>query len=61
MPKLEWVIVLASYVLIWQEMHLASVVEILQSIKQVDMSPMLKRIYESPGGSELLDVLMKYL
>lgn len=44
-----------------QELHLATVVEILQSIKQSDMSPMLGRIYESEGGPENLDVLMKYL
>lgn len=44
-----------------QEVHLATVVEILQSIKQSDMSPMLNRIYGSEGGIELLDVLMKYL
>lgn len=44
-----------------QEMHLATVVEILQSIKQSDMSPMLSRIYGSEGGPETLDVLMKYL
>lgn len=25
------------------------------------MSPMLERIHQSPGGSELLDVLIKYL
>lgn len=44
-----------------QEVHLATVVEILQSIKQSDMSPLLNRIYGSEGGIELLDVLMKYL
>lgn len=44
-----------------QEVHLATVVEILQSTKQSDMSPMLNRIYKSPGGVETLDVLMKYL
>ena len=44
-----------------QEVHLATVVEILQSINQSDMSPMLNRIYGSEGGIELLDVLMKYL
>ena len=42
-------------------MHLSTVVETLQSIKQSDMSPMLNRIYESDGGPETLDVLMKYL
>jgi len=36
-------------------------VEILQSIRQADMSPLLVRIYGSEGGVELLDVLMKYL
>jgi actin related protein 2/3 complex, subunit 5 len=25
------------------------------------MTPLLSRIYTSPGGSELLDVLMKYM
>ena len=40
---------------------MATVVETLQSIKQSEMSPMLSRIYGSEGGSQLLDVLMKYL
>lgn len=40
---------------------MTTVVEILQSIKQADMSPMLNRIYGSPGGVEALDALMKYL
>ncbi|KAF1816347.1 Arp2/3 complex 16 kDa subunit ARPC5 [Eremomyces bilateralis CBS 781.70] len=44
-----------------KELHLATVIEILQSIRQSDMTPLLQRIYQSPGGSELLDVLMKYL
>jgi len=44
-----------------KEVHLATVVEILQSIKQSEMSPMLSRIYGSEGGTEALDVLMKYL
>ncbi|KAL8945848.1 MAG: hypothetical protein Q9222_007669 [Ikaeria aurantiellina] len=44
-----------------KEVHLATVVEILQSIKQSDMSPILSRIYGSEGGVEILDVLMKYL
>ncbi|KAI9843765.1 MAG: hypothetical protein M1837_006126 [Sclerophora amabilis] len=44
-----------------QEVHLATVMEVLQSIKQSEMSPMLTRIYQSEGGTELLDVLMKYL
>ncbi|KAI1330681.1 actin-related protein 2/3 complex subunit 5 [Xylariaceae sp. FL0255] len=44
-----------------KDAHLQTVIEVLQSIKTSDMSPMLERIYGSPGGSELIDVLMKYL
>ena len=44
-----------------QEMHTSAVVEILQSIRQAEMSPLLSKIYQSEGGVELLDVLMKYL
>lgn len=44
-----------------QEIHLATVIEILQSIRQSDMSPMLSRIYKAPSGTEALDVLMKYM
>ncbi|KAF2455872.1 actin-related protein 2/3 complex subunit 5 [Lineolata rhizophorae] len=44
-----------------KEIHLHTVIEILQSIRQSEMSPLLSRIYQSEGGSELLDVLMKYL
>ena len=44
-----------------KDVHLATVTEILQSIRQSDMSPILQRIFQSEGGSELLDVLMKYL
>ncbi|KAF1832883.1 Arp2/3 complex 16 kDa subunit ARPC5 [Decorospora gaudefroyi] len=44
-----------------KETHLATVTEILQSIRQSDMSPMLSRIYKAPGGTEALDVLMKYI
>ncbi|KAK4154458.1 hypothetical protein C8A00DRAFT_32739 [Chaetomidium leptoderma] len=40
---------------------LQTVIEVLQSIKASDMTPMLQRVYASPGGSECLDVLMKYL
>lgn len=38
-----------------------TVLEVLQSIKASEMTPMLQRIYATEGGSELLDVLMKYL
>ena len=44
-----------------QEIHLQTVTEILQSIRQSEMSPMLQRIYSSPQGTELCDTLMKYL
>ncbi|KAF1919222.1 actin-related protein 2/3 complex subunit 5 [Ampelomyces quisqualis] len=44
-----------------KEVHLAAVIEILQSIRQSDMSPILSRIYAAPGGTEALDVLMKYI
>jgi actin related protein 2/3 complex subunit 5 len=44
-----------------REAALQTVIEVLQSIKASDMTPMLQRIYASPGGSECLDVLMKYL
>ena len=44
-----------------QDAHLQTIVEVLQSIKASDMTPLLNRIYGSDGGSELLDVLMKYL
>lgn len=37
------------------------ITEVLQSIKASDMTPLLKRIYESDGGNECLDVLMKYM
>jgi actin related protein 2/3 complex subunit 5 len=44
-----------------KDIHLAIVIEILQSIRQSEMSPILSRIYNSPGGTEALDVLMKYI
>ena len=44
-----------------QEAHLQTIIEVLQSIKASEMSPLLKGIYGSEGGSECLDVLMKYM
>ncbi|KAF1825997.1 Arp2/3 complex 16 kDa subunit ARPC5 [Dissoconium aciculare CBS 342.82] len=41
--------------------HLQLVIEILQSIRQAEMTPILQRIYQSEGGSEVCDTLMKYL
>lgn len=42
-----------------QDAHLQTVLEILSSIKAVEMSPILSRLYSGPTGTELLDVLMK--
>jgi actin related protein 2/3 complex subunit 5 len=44
-----------------KEAHLQTITEVLQSIKASEMSPLLKNIYASDGGSEALDVLMKYI
>ncbi|KAK3988187.1 actin-related protein 2/3 complex subunit 5 [Cladorrhinum sp. PSN332] len=44
-----------------KESHLQTVIEVLQSIKASEMTPMLQRVYASEGGVELLDVLIKYL
>ncbi|KAL5612932.1 hypothetical protein BROUX41_003991 [Berkeleyomyces rouxiae] len=44
-----------------KDAHLQTILEVLQSIKASDMTPILTQIYTSPGGSELVDVLMKYL
>ncbi|KJZ75083.1 hypothetical protein HIM_05569 [Hirsutella minnesotensis 3608] len=44
-----------------KDAHMQTIIEVLQSIKASDMSPLLNSIYESPGGSECLDVLMKYI
>ncbi|KAI0484466.1 actin-related protein 2/3 complex subunit 5 [Xylariaceae sp. FL0804] len=44
-----------------KDAHMQTVTEVLQSIKASEMTPMLQRIHNSPGGSELLDVLVKYL
>ncbi|EME41903.1 hypothetical protein DOTSEDRAFT_74079 [Dothistroma septosporum NZE10] len=44
-----------------KQLHLQTVIEILQSIRQAEMTPILQRIYQSEGGSEVCDTLMKYL
>ncbi|KAH7321073.1 actin-related protein 2/3 complex subunit 5 [Stachybotrys elegans] len=44
-----------------KEAHLQVILEVLQSIKASEMTPLLKSIYGSQGGSECLDVLMKYI
>ncbi|KAF4123873.1 actin related protein 2/3 complex, subunit 5 [Geosmithia morbida] len=42
-----------------KDMYLQTIIEVLQSIKASEMTPLLKNIYASDGGSEALDVLMK--
>lgn len=42
-------------------MYLAIVLEVLQSIRQAEIAQLLSRIYSAPGGTEALDVLMKYM
>ncbi|KAL0941201.1 arp2 3 complex subunit [Colletotrichum truncatum] len=44
-----------------KDAHLQTITEVLQSIKASEMTPLLKSIYGSPGGPELVDVLMKYI
>lgn len=44
-----------------KELHLATVMEVLQSIKASEMTPLLKKIMASEGGGDVLDCLMKYL
>ncbi|KAF2167742.1 hypothetical protein M409DRAFT_65851 [Zasmidium cellare ATCC 36951] len=44
-----------------KQVHLNTVTEILQSIRQAEMTPLIQRIYQSEGGSEVCDTLMKYL
>ncbi|KAK4547620.1 hypothetical protein LTR36_000577 [Oleoguttula mirabilis] len=42
-------------------MHLSVVTEVLGQIRQAEMTPLLQRMYQAEGGSELCDTLMKYL
>ena len=44
-----------------QDVHLATVTEILQSIRQSEMTPILQKLHQAPNGTELGDTLMKYL
>ncbi|KAG0653076.1 Arp2 3 complex 16 kDa subunit [Hyphodiscus hymeniophilus] len=44
-----------------KDLHLLTVTEVLQAIRASEMTPMLQRIYKTEGGSDVLDVLMKYL
>ncbi|KAB8228585.1 hypothetical protein ETB97_000078 [Aspergillus alliaceus] len=44
-----------------KEVHLATVVEVLQGIRQGEMTRVLEGVCSGPGGSERADCLMKYL
>ncbi|KAI5212723.1 Arp2/3 complex 16 kDa subunit ARPC5 [Aureobasidium subglaciale] len=44
-----------------KDSYMQTVTEVLQQVRTADMAPILQRIYTSDGGSELCDVLMKYL
>ncbi|KAG2167068.1 hypothetical protein VTO58DRAFT_101356 [Aureobasidium pullulans] len=44
-----------------KDSYLQTVTEVLQQVRTADVGPLLQRIYTSEGGSELCDVLMKYL
>ncbi|OBT79103.1 hypothetical protein VF21_01684 [Pseudogymnoascus sp. 05NY08] len=44
-----------------KDAQLQIVIEVLQSIKAADMTPLLRSVYASEGGSDVLDSLMKYL
>ncbi|CAL00635.1 actin-related protein 2/3 complex subunit 5 [Aspergillus awamori] len=44
-----------------KEVHLAAVVEVLQGIRQGEMSRVLEAVCTGEGGSERADCLMKYL
>ncbi|EMC92768.1 hypothetical protein BAUCODRAFT_37679 [Baudoinia panamericana UAMH 10762] len=44
-----------------KQIHLSTVTEVLGQIRQTEMTPLLQRMYQSEGGSELCDTLMKYL
>jgi actin related protein 2/3 complex subunit 5 len=44
-----------------KDIHLGTVVEVLQSIRASEIPGVLGRIWGSEGGSEVVDCLMKYL
>jgi actin related protein 2/3 complex subunit 5 len=44
-----------------KDSYLQTVTDVLQQVRTADMGPMLQRIYTADAGSELCDVLMKYL
>ena len=52
---------MADHSALIQEAYLAIVLEVLQCIRQAEIAQLLSRIYSAPGGTEALDVLMKYM
>lgn len=44
-----------------KEVHLATVIEVLQGIRQGEMTRILEAVCSGQGGSERADCLMKYL
>ena len=44
-----------------KEVHLAAVIDVLQGIRQGDMTRVLESVCAGEGGSERADCLMKYL
>ena len=44
-----------------KEVHLATVVEVLQGIRQAEMTKVLEAVCNGEGGAERGDCLMKYL
>ena len=44
-----------------KQVHLATVLEVLQGIRQSDVSRILAEILKQPGGNALGDTLMKYI
>ena len=44
-----------------KEVHLATVIEVLQGIRQAEMTRVLEAVCSGEGGAERGDCLMKYL
>ena len=44
-----------------KQMHLATVLEVLQGIRQADAGRVLGEVMQGPGGGALADTLMKYI
>ena len=44
-----------------KQVHLATVIEVLQGIRQAEMVKILEAVCSGEGGSERADCLMKYM